>query len=239
MSSRWPRLEPKVSAVVRAATASAAAMTVVRSGTAVRPRPPSSAWRVPRTSGSGRRRPAQQSGDGGGRVVCADVVAPHGRVHRQAVTAPASSDAEEHGEHADADHRDVHLQPGRRLGDPRQADRPQRRERDRDHHGATTVASSAIDGVRTRPVAKRSRRVMPSARSTGWSVDSKNAWREALGSTQERGECDQSGEQPQHDGREVQRAVDVRFVVRLGQAEEHRCAAAEARDVGAEARRGR
>ncbi len=32
---------------------------------------------------------------------------------------------------------------------------------------ATTVASSAITVVRTRPVAKRSPRVMPSARSTG------------------------------------------------------------------------
>ena len=59
--------------------------------------------------------------------------------------------------------------------------------------------------------------------------------RQRLDRHQERGERDQPGEQPQHDCREVQGAVDVGLVVGLGETEEHRRTAAEARDVGPEA----
>ncbi len=59
--------------------------------------------------------------------------------------------------------------------------------------------------------------------------------RQRLDRHEERRQRDQPGEQPQHDGREVQGAVDVGFVVRLGEPEEHGCTTAEARDVGAEA----
>ena len=178
MSSRWPRLAPKVSAVVRVATAIVAATTVVRSGTAVLPRPPSRAWRAPMVSGSGdlasprtARRAAtalRRAGVGGswyGSSATSPPRRPPGpRGTRRAAPTPSTATFTS----SPGDGSATRARPIGQSGDSATATA-----------NATIVATAAIDAVRTRPVRKRSLRVMPSARSTGWSIDSTNACRES------------------------------------------------------------
>ena len=113
MSSRWSRLEPKVSAVVRVATANTAAITVVRTGTAVRPRPPSSAWRAADDQRERAQGAAEEaSHEGRWRRSDARWRRGHGAGPTPRGRRAGEQHAEEHREHADADHGDVHLDAG-------------------------------------------------------------------------------------------------------------------------------
>ena len=91
--------------------------------------------------------------------------------------------------------------------------------------------------VRTMPVPKRSSRVMPSARSTGWSDDSKNAWRDrAWVDTRSAASAINPASSHSTTAARCSVRLTLACVVGLGQAEEHRRATTEAGDVGAEGR---
>ena len=241
MPRRWSRLEPKVSAVVRVATASAAAITVVRTGTAVRPRPPSSAWRVPSDHGERAQGAAEEAGHERwtGRRARGGVAATTVGSSATWSAAPVSSTPRNTASMPMPITATFTSTPG---------DGSATRARPIGHSGesaiattsATTVASSAIDG-RAHDAGREALESGHAQRAQHGMVGrlEERLPRQGLGRHQECGERDQPGEQPQHDGREVQRAVDVGLVVGLRETEEHRRTAAEARDVGTEASRGR
>ena len=132
---RLVRLAPNVSVAAITVTASTAPVSTDLTGTAVRPRPGSSANRSPATPVAPS--PAPEPGAHQGRAAVGAVRAGGGAVRRLAVADDRGHPAEDQDERerAQPEHRGVDVEPSPRLGLPDRPEKRERGQRDRDGDG--------------------------------------------------------------------------------------------------------